>query len=319
MNKIVEMPYGSHLYGTNTLNSDLDYKGVFLVDLEDVLINNVPKNYKKTTGNNNSKNTNEDIDIEFYSLHYFLQLGYKGETCFIDMVHCPESMLINNSDIWQFIRKNRSLFYTKNLKSLVGYCRCQAAKYGVRGSRLNDAKRVIDFLLSVSPRAKYLEDVWGDLPEGEHIKKIIIENVAEGVNPKAYDVCGRKFMFRTPIYMALDSIQHFHDNYGHRARMAAENKGIDWKAISHAFRAVYQLREILSTGDLIYPLQEQDFLTKVKLGQFHYKNDGIAEQLDKQLDLVNELSNKSTYPEKVNVKFWEDYLKSIYLNKFKNN
>jgi hypothetical protein len=40
----------------------------------------------------------------------------------------------------------------------------------------------------------------------------------------------------------------FYDDYGHRAKLASENKNVDWKAISHALRAAIQTKEILTTG-----------------------------------------------------------------------
>ena len=35
--------FGSHLYGTNTENSDTDIFGVFVPNIEDILMNNIPK------------------------------------------------------------------------------------------------------------------------------------------------------------------------------------------------------------------------------------------------------------------------------------
>ena len=66
-NLIVKMFFGSHLYGTDTINSDKDYKGIYLPSKHDVLLNRVNKCYSESTGGNNSKNTSEDVDIEIYS------------------------------------------------------------------------------------------------------------------------------------------------------------------------------------------------------------------------------------------------------------
>ena len=45
MNLIVKMKFGSHLYGTDTENSDVDYKGVFLPSKEDILLGRIQKSY----------------------------------------------------------------------------------------------------------------------------------------------------------------------------------------------------------------------------------------------------------------------------------
>jgi predicted nucleotidyltransferase len=81
MNVVVEMIFGSHLYGTATENSDMDYKGVFLPSKRDLFLNRVSKSVNRNTKtDNNGKNTANDIDSEFYSLHYFIELACQGQT-----------------------------------------------------------------------------------------------------------------------------------------------------------------------------------------------------------------------------------------------
>ncbi len=71
MHEIVKMKFGSHLYGTATEKSDLDFKGIFLPSNREILLGKIPKSIKYDTGNDHSKNSPEDIDEEIYSLHYF--------------------------------------------------------------------------------------------------------------------------------------------------------------------------------------------------------------------------------------------------------
>ena len=144
--EIVKIIFGSHLYGTNTPQSDQDFKGVFLPTKREVYLGKIPKSYRiDSKKNNNVKNTSEDTDCEMYSLHYFIKMACDGETSVLDMLHAPDNMLIYTSDIWKDITLNKHLFYTKNLRALIGYARRQASKYGIRGSRLNDAKKVLDY------------------------------------------------------------------------------------------------------------------------------------------------------------------------------
>lgn len=41
MNKIVELEFGSHLYGTSTPNSDRDYKAIYIPEAIDILLGHV--------------------------------------------------------------------------------------------------------------------------------------------------------------------------------------------------------------------------------------------------------------------------------------
>ena len=84
-----------------------------------------------------------------------------------------------------------------------------------------------------------------------------------------YECCGKKFHNTVCISYALECVTRVYDNYGKRAVMAKNNEGIDWKAVSHAFRAGYQLLEIYRTGDLKYPLESAEYLRDMKEGKLH--------------------------------------------------
>jgi hypothetical protein len=297
---IVKMKFGSHLYGTNTPDSDEDFKGVFLPTKEEILLNRIPKHFSESTGNNFSKNTKGDVDSEFYSFHYFLELCCKGETAAIDMLHAPDNMVLEKSDIWNRIVQNRHLFYTKNLKAFVGYCRKQAAKYGIKGSRIASAEEVLTYLSYLRPDQK-METFWESLPLPEHV------HFVEQNGEVFYQVCGKKLQGTSKIGYCSDIIKRFINDYGHRAQLAKENKGIDWKAISHALRAATQLISIYTKGTIEFPLKNAKLLKQVKRGELDYLS-VVAPALEEAIDYIEELTKYSNYPEKVNRKFWNRFL-----------
>ena len=319
MKLIMKTIFGSHLYGTASKKSDTDIKGVYLPTLDDLILQKTGKSINNITKKDvNKKNTKDDVDSEIYSLHYFLQLAFKGETVSLDMLHIPKRLLLESTPEWDFIYQNRNKFYTKNLKAYLGYCRTQAAKYGVKGSRLADAEKVINYLKTIDNPYLKLSEIWDNIPMGENIKFIEIDN-AQQKDKRALEVCSRKIMADTRVIYAIEVVQKFYDSYGERARLAKENKNIDWKSISHAFRAGLQLKEIYETGDLIFPLKEKDFLKKIKQGEFHYQDDGISQMLEDLIDEVEQLSINSNYPEKVDQDFWNDWLIGLYNKKPNKN
>jgi hypothetical protein len=302
MDLIVKMKFGSHLYGTNTDSSDLDYKGVYLPTKEEILLNEIPKCRTFSTGNDMEKNSRHDVDEEIYSLHYFLKLACDGQTVAMDMLHAPENMLIESSDIWRNIVKEKRRFYTKNLSSFVDYARRQASKYGIKGSRLNAALQVISILKTQDPERK-LKDVWNELPRNDHCHD-------KGVNPnglRQYQVCGKTFQESAAIGYALPILEKFYDDYGHRAKLASENKNIDWKAISHALRAAFQTKEILTDGTITFPLKEAPFLLNVKSGRLDYASE-VAPVLESLMDEVETLIRKSNLPDEVDTQFWKTFI-----------
>src|SRR6056297_3686368 len=78
--------FGSSLYGTNSENSDIDYKGIFLPNKRELLLGKKMKSYTYSSGNDKGKNTKNDVDIQLWSLHYFIELLSKGETGAIDLL-----------------------------------------------------------------------------------------------------------------------------------------------------------------------------------------------------------------------------------------
>lgn len=317
--KVVEILFGSHLYGLNTPASDRDYKGVVLPTAGQILMQEAKFSLKSSTGDPNAKNTSEDEDVEFVSLQRFIDFACQGETFAIDMLHAPENKIIHSSNLWNIIVENRDKFYTKNMKAYIGYVRKQAAKYGVKGSSLAILEEAIalvkessslefKFMLGFVP--KIVEDIIEYLPIGEY-SQIVTQTHPSVREQTFYEICGRKFQTTLKIPMFLDALQNIYNSYGERAQAAKDNLGIDWKAISHALRAGYQARAIYKEGGFEYPLKETDFLLKVKQGQLDYLTE-VQPELESLVDEVMMLADQSHYPEKVNRKFWNDFIEEVH-------
>lgn len=302
--KIVEVLFGSHMYGTNTPDSDKDYKGIFLPSHNDCYLNNIPKSINTTTGQQNSKNSKDDVDREIYSLQYFIKLGLEGQTVAIDMLHAPEFCIIETSDIWKEIVKNREKFYTKNLKAFIGYARKQAAKYGIKGSRLDTVSEVLSFLKQQNQDLKMI-NIWDKLPNLEHSH--FIKN--NGID--FYQVCGKSFQSTVRINYVVNILESFIKSFGQRAILAKKNMGIDWKACSHALRAAIQVKELLTTNTIVFPLKESELLTNVKLGNVDYTSE-YAVELEKLMNECEILSEQSTLPLKPDYDFWNNFIVNVY-------
>ncbi len=299
---VVNILVGSHLYGTTTPQSDRDYKGVFLPSKEAILLGRIPKSCATSTSGDNVKNTAEDVDTELYSLHYFLQLACEGQTVALDMLHAPESMIVESSDIWRQIVSRRHRFYTRNLHSFVRYARRQASRYGVKGARLNAVKAVLDVLQPLAPERR-LQDIWHLLPRMEYCGEA-------GFDPQGipqYQVCDKLFQATVSVSYARPILEKFSQEYGARAQQAAENINIDWKAISHALRVAFQVKELLTAGTITFPRPEADLLIKVKTGQADYLTE-IAPMLEGLMDEVGHLISVSPLPEQADRGYWDRFL-----------
>jgi predicted nucleotidyltransferase len=322
---IMKCLFGSHLYKLNTENSDKDYKGIYLPKLDELLLGQCKKSYYHSTGNDGSKNTSEDIDTEIYSLPYFIELACKGETVTIDMLHsdlanvqsCAQEHQEYNEwaiNIWKDLYDNRTKFYTKDMRSYVGYARKQAAKYGVKGSRLAAVERVVNFLTHSYTEEQRVtlkvKDVIKRLPTNEHVQIVQMLDTKQG-DLTFYEVCTRKFQDSLTLKSLLEACQRIYDEYGDRAKMAKIDLGVDWKAVSHALRASYQVLGILKDGDFEYPLPQSEFLLATKKGQLNFVNE-VQPELEHLMEEIEALCKISKLPERVDKDYWEAWLLKTY-------
>lgn len=309
--KLVEMFHGSHLYGTNGPASDVDYKGVGLAEVKDVLLGRVPKVLEASSPikADGEKNQPGDVDRQIFSLHAFIAMALKGETVAIDMMHAKREQCQVWTAEWFYLVQNRDKFYTRSMSSLVGYARAQASKYGLKGSRLAAAKAAqtsIDGFGDGTPLSGIRPFVY----IGEHVRW---HKASEEHNDLAmYEICGMKFQETAKAGYVRERLQKFIDRYGERAKMAETNQGVDWKAVMHAFRAGYQMRSILRDGGFEYPLRETSHLLEVRHGGVPYAVAGP--QLEDLIDEVEGMAESSTLPEKPNTEWAEAFLTTITYN-----
>lgn len=302
---------GSYLYGTNIETSDHDYKGIFLPTLEQVVLGNhlgnCPKSINMSTGNDDTKNAKDDIDFELYSLQYFLHLAQNGQTIAIEMLFAPPSMWENDSKEWQYLHDRRHSFLCKNMQSFFGYCRTQATKYSTKGLRLMTLDTVLEWLGRVDG-TRALRDVWDQIPIIPYSSKY----VEACNNAQMWSICGRKFHDTACVEYVYEQLTKIKQGYGQRAYASKVNEGVDWKAVSHAFRIGYELKEILTTKDLKFPLAEAELLCDIKLGKLNFIDDHLEEKLESLLSELDGLAEKSNLPDKVDMSEVKKWVVSLY-------
>jgi hypothetical protein len=320
MSKLIcKILHGSHLYGTNTENSDTDYKSIFLPDFDDVLLCNVKHAKNESTGTSFSKNGKNDVDNGEFSIHKFVQLLTVGDIMAFDMLYASDTFIVERGEyFWMFeeLRKNHQLFISKNISGYIGYVRKQTAKYSAKGSRLAVVREVIKILETIEDENGYfstlrIEDVKNKLPTTEY----------SFYDEKGYNIIGKCFQHRDYPENMLVVLRKYFDEYGERAKQAERNEGIDFKAISHAVRACYQLIDLYKHGQMFLPLPEhsRQIVLDIKQSKMNYKAE--VEPLIENLHLtVESLAKNSSYPEQVDVQkistLLSDLLKRAYRNDF---
>jgi len=311
--------FGSHLYGTETPASDKDYKAVYMSTMEDILLKRDKETIQENTKSGTKfgvRNTKDDIDCEYIELRKFLKDAQNGQTYALDMIFTPEYLWLETSSEWQDIVDNKNKLLSKNVAPYIGYCRQQAGKYGLKGSRLGELVRVIDHLETFDPKTR-LEECLSGFKYSEFVQRYKSEykrpHAEAPIMEDFFDVLGKKFQMNRFVHEVLFSLKKMNAVYGDRAREAMDNKGVDWKAISHAFRCCYQLLELAQNHHIQFPLAQAKRLKDIKTGKIPYKD--LGDNLYELMEEAKRAVEVSTLPEKTDREFWEQFIINTYLCK----
>lgn len=331
MRKIFELKFGSHLYGTDTPNSDLDLKGIYLPTAREIVLHS----YKETVATCRPKkecerNNKDDVDLEFFSLDRYLDLLIQGQTVALDVLFAPRDMYTFQDPclVWIMDRiyENRFELLNKNVNAFVGYARQQAAKYGIKGSRMDALKKtndVLEFLIErgggsdkLSSWPHHFMDLVNSCNELISLEKTPLVQVVYLKGPKGemdaphLSINGRNIPFHATVEYACDIVGKMLDGYGQRARKAHLAGGVDWKALSHAVRVNNEAKELLETGQITFPRPDREILLQIKTGQLPPEQ--VFEMIEQGLEELYVAKEKSTLREEPNRAWADDFVYQIY-------
>lgn len=125
---IILAPTGSFAYGTNTEESDRDYKGVCIPPI-DYYLGLESFNEYNNSGGKNFKNTKYDVDINIIHVNKFVKDAMAGVPNNIEILFVRQQDYLIVTDLGQELIDNRHLFLSKQIqKKFGGYAFSQIQK-----------------------------------------------------------------------------------------------------------------------------------------------------------------------------------------------
>ncbi|MFW6026116.1 MAG: DNA polymerase beta superfamily protein [Candidatus Woesearchaeota archaeon] len=306
--------FGSHLYGLDTSNSDIDLSGVFLPSKRDLLLGKKKKSISFSSGSDKEKNSINDIDVNLWSIHYFIELVSKGETNALDLLYSPSNkdcVLYNDKRIRPLFNNPLRLFDPYSANSYIGYCLSQMKKYGLKGTRVGVLKRVWKKLKDIDAIDKKVRDIAQDLLDELYIESYFFNKRINGDD--ALVLCGKVHLYSISLEEFKNRVKREYDIYGERAKLAEKNDSIDWKACSHAKRAIEQMKMLLKEGKIKFPFtgEKKNFILSIKKGLLPWKD--IEDQFIKDIKEIDFLKESEKIVKgKVDKLFIEDFIISLY-------
>ena len=355
----------------NTENSDLDFRGVYIPTLDDIILkkdkdeinteielpisltdfcnkflskdfNNIDDILDELQKRREEygdycehpeipRNTIKKVDVKIFSLQKFIQLCSKADTNALDLLFSIDTPADHT---WQYkglvknvpeemkyplryIHENRNkLINTDRLESPITYAFKQATKYGLKGERLKVLEEVLQIARQVSIRKVELGN--GSHTVGDLCRELILLNKLDDKHLKIDEldnkgkletylfVCGVQHQFNLELDKFIKRIEEKINKEYTSQRTIDAKDGNDWKALSHAIRVLLEVKELLNTGNIQFPLKDKDFLLDIKLGKVERKD--IDEFFNKELSEILERVQKNKLDWKYDEEFWNEFI-----------
>ncbi|MDC3181305.1 nucleotidyltransferase domain-containing protein [Gammaproteobacteria bacterium] len=316
--KVVEITYGSRLYGTATQGSDHDIKGIYLPLAADILLQRVrpviSESHQKVIDKDHIE---KDVDFEYYSPEKFLKMLAEGKMVALDMIFAPNTFMLSDpDDVWLEIQDVAKRLINRGADSQLRYCQKQAKTYGVKGLRIASIRHALLMLEKAesqyggAEKLSVLANEINQLVKDSQYLSVGEIQQPDGSSVPYFEIGGKKVLYTVHIESARVLAQRLLDKYGMRALAAKENKGADWKALSHAVRIGRQAVEFLSTHHITFPRPDAEYLLEIKQGKISL--DQIYQEIDALLEAVKIASKDSTLPEFYDEQIIDDFIMKLH-------
>jgi len=288
--RIAKILNGSRLYGTHGHDSDWDYINIYLPTYKDVILGKA--NSLEISGESQD-------DDKHMSIYKFLRLLEQGQTVAVECLFAPIDNIEFTSEkdkrMWLSLRSHRKHLIGRSMKSMLGYCKAQAYKYCNKSKNLDTYLKVRNILKDFE---KWVEacskDCNIDKSKSYSIKSIF-DSLAEVEQVTTYsegrfkylNLLGASFIETTDFYKFKDHVDTKIESCSKRTIATHQADGKDWKALSHALRVGFQLKELYQTNDLQFPLEQAEVLKAVKYGLIDY--DEVVNSIESLTDEIEGL------------------------------
>lgn len=308
--RILEIKAGSHLYKLNTKDSDKDFLGVVILPLEYHFglqkMEEVDLSIKDKLSN--GKNSSKAVDRKFYELKRFVQLALNNNPNIIELLFVNEENIVFINDTGRRLLSLKKEFLSqKIIKNFFGFCNAQKRKMNTKIHSINKLQTAINFLSSYDLNSSI---VLPELKGEKEFTNIFTQKDKETYSVGEYNICKN-----LTIKEAYKSLNRTLNSATSRKELILKY-GYDTKFAHHIIRMLLELKEILLTNNLIFPLQEHDLLMDIKTGKKTLEEViNLMNELEKE---INEIINngKMCIPKEPNYELIEKELIDIYKETF---
>ena len=299
---------GSHAYGTNNENSDVDIRGIATRTKRDIL-----------TGEDFKQVVDVETDTTIYSLEKIVTLLCSCNPNTIEMLGLRPDHYIYLTDAGRMLIENRHLFLSKRaVHSFGGYANAQLRRLENKAARMvSQSQMEAHILKSIEHASVDFKNMFFEMPD-DAIRLYIDESPQEDYDTEIFcDVSLHHYPLRDYKGMlnTMGEIIRQYAKIGKRNEKAIAHDKLG-KHMMHLVRLYLMCFDILEKGEIItYREKEHDFLMSIRNGEYL---DGNGQPVDSFYKIVDEyekkldtLSHSTKLPDNVDMKKVKDLVAEI--------
>lgn len=297
---ILKVYKGSHAYGTNHANSDVDIGGVCIPPIPFLygfysFEQYESKNYTNYPG---YKKTRLAADTVIYGLHKFVKLAFGCNPNIVETLFTDRTHILHCNNLGRMLMDNRRLFLTRKARhTFGGYAFSQLRRLTNkhpmeeaknRISKLAETEKNIN-IYAIRLEHKIAQYFQKDQLTGDDIQDILnLRSELASVNQRLAAIEED----RAEIERIIGGGNHNH--HGSHTGLI-EKYGYDVKHAMHLIRLLHMGLEILTEGECRVLRPDNNYLMAIRYGEFTL--DQIKKEAEKLFNLLDEAYVKSKLPD----------------------
>lgn len=276
---------GSHAYGTNNENSDVDVRGCALNSKNEILLGHDFEQVVDTT-----------TDTTIYSFNKLINLLVNCNPNVIEILGLkPEHYLFINK-IGEELLKNKSMFLSKKAThSFGGYANAQLRRLDNKSARLAGMEEREKHVLNSINNASYTFREKYATYTDDQLKLYVGQSEHEDMEYEIFmDITLKHYPLRDwkGLYSEMSNIIRDYSKIGKRNKNAIEHNKLG-KHMCHLVRLYYMAFDILEKKEIItYRKAEHDFLMDIRNGKFLDDN---RQPVPEFFEIVSDLEKRLAY------------------------
>jgi predicted nucleotidyltransferase len=332
---------GSQAQGTSTPQSDIDIKGIYIQNMDDIITFDYEEYVEVSK------------DESYYEIKRFIELLLSANPNAIEILFSPEDCVIETTPQFKLLQEHKNIFLTKKCyNTFAGYANMQIKKATGLDKKMNwetqriERKTPLDFCYihfdgKTSPVVNFLKNhnmsqercglinldhfkdtyaMYYDYGENINFRGIIGENSNELRLSSISKEHAEKQMPATLYYNKDGYTMHCKDYKSYQTWLAERNTNryhtnkshgqiYDSKNLSHCRRLIDIAIEIAQTGTFTVRRQNSDYLMAIKRGDVSL--DQIIADASRDIAGLEELYKNSNLPDDVDRDIVKDLLLKI--------